>query len=69
MGIGTEDCPIFRGMYDYAVLAAGGTLVGAELILSGQADIAFNPSGGYHHAFPGEGGRLLLHQRQRPRLH
>ena len=52
MGIGTPDCPIFRGMYDYAVLAAGGTLVGAELILSGQADIAFNPSGGYHHAFP-----------------
>lgn len=52
MGIGTQDCPIFRGMYDYAVLAAGGTLVGAELILSGKADIAFNPSGGYHHAFP-----------------
>jgi acetoin utilization protein AcuC len=52
MGIGTQDCPIFRGMYDYAVLAAGGTLVGAELILSGQADVAFNPSGGYHHAFP-----------------
>jgi acetoin utilization protein AcuC len=52
MGIGTQDCPIFRGMYDYAVLAAGGTLVGAELILSGQADVTFNPSGGYHHAFP-----------------
>jgi acetoin utilization protein AcuC len=52
MGIGTPDCPIFRGMYDYAVLAAGGTLVGAELILSGAADVAFNPSGGYHHALP-----------------
>jgi len=52
MGIGTPDCPIFRGMYDYAVLAAGGTLVGAEMILSGQADLAFNPSGGFHHAFP-----------------
>lgn len=52
MGIGTQDCPIFRGMYDYAVLAAGGTLVGADLILSGQANVAFNPSGGYHHAFP-----------------
>ena len=25
MGIGTPDCPVFRGMYDYAVLAAGGT--------------------------------------------
>lgn len=52
MGLGTPDCPIFRGMYDYAVLAAGGTLVGAEMILAGSADVAFNPSGGYHHAFP-----------------
>ena len=52
MGIGTEDVPIFRGMYDYAVLAAGATLVGAERILAGQVDVAFNPSGGYHHAFP-----------------
>jgi acetoin utilization protein AcuC len=52
MGIGTADCPIFRGMYDYAVLAAGGTLVGAAQILSGAARVAFNPSGGYHHAFP-----------------
>jgi len=52
MGIGTTDCPIFRGMYDYAALAAGATLVGAELILSSEADVAFNPSGGYHHAFP-----------------
>jgi acetoin utilization protein AcuC len=51
MGIGTEDCPIFPGLYDYAVLSAGGTLVGARLILSGEADVAFNPSGGYHHAF------------------
>jgi acetoin utilization protein AcuC len=52
MGLGTADCPIFRGMYDYAALAAGATLTGAELIVSGEADAAFNPSGGYHHAFP-----------------
>jgi acetoin utilization protein AcuC len=52
MGIGTDDCPIFKGMYEYTVLAAGGTLVGADLILSGQTQIAFNPSGGYHHAHP-----------------
>ena len=52
MGIGTSDCPVFEGLYDYAVLATGGTLVGANLILSGSADAAFNPSGGYHHAGP-----------------
>jgi acetoin utilization protein AcuC len=52
MGIGTPDCPVFEGLYEGAVLAAGGTLVGARLILSGEADVAFNPSGGFHHARP-----------------
>ena len=52
MGIGTQDCPIFKGLYEYSALAAGGTLTAAKMILSGQADIAFNPSGGYHHAGP-----------------
>jgi len=52
MGLGTEDCPIFKKLYDYAVLAAGGTLVGAKLILSDSAHVAFNPSGGFHHAGP-----------------
>lgn len=50
MGLGTPDCPVFTGMYDYAALACGGTMTGARLILSGEADIAFNPSGGFHHA-------------------
>lgn len=52
MGIGTPDCPIFTGMYDYAVLATGGTLVGARMVLDNEADVVFNPSGGYHHAGP-----------------
>ena len=52
MGIGTLDCPVFSGMYDYSVLAAGGTLTAAKLILSGSAEVAFNPSGGFHHAGP-----------------
>jgi acetoin utilization protein AcuC len=52
MGIGTSDCPVFEGLYDYAVLAAGGTIKAARLILDGSADVAFNPSGGYHHAHP-----------------
>ena len=52
MGIGTLDCPVFAGLYDYGVLAAGGTLTGAKMILSGSAEVAFNPSGGFHHAAP-----------------
>jgi len=49
-GLGTLDTPVFGGMYEYAVLAAGASLRGAELILAGDVDVAFNPSGGYHHA-------------------
>jgi len=52
MGIGTQDCPVFPGLYEYTVLAAGGTLVAARQILAGDAEIAFNPSGGFHHAGP-----------------
>ena len=52
MGLGTPDCPVFKGLYGYAVLACGATLTGAELILAGETHVAFNPSGGYHHAFP-----------------
>ncbi|MHC4911874.1 MAG: acetoin utilization protein AcuC [Planctomycetota bacterium] len=50
MGIGSGDCPVFADMYDYSVMAVGGTVIGAELLLSGGADAAFNPSGGLHHA-------------------
>lgn len=56
MGLGTGDCPVFEGVYDYAALAVGATLTGARLILEGQVEIAFNPSGGYHHAHPDRAG-------------
>jgi len=52
MGIGTVDCPVFAGMHDYPVLATGGTLTAAELILSGSAAVAFNPSGGFRNFCP-----------------
>ncbi|MCK5055086.1 MAG: acetoin utilization protein AcuC [Candidatus Aminicenantes bacterium] len=52
MGIGTPDCPVFHGMYEYASLASGASITGARMILSGEANIVFNPSGGFHHAGP-----------------
>ena len=52
MGLGTSDCPIFSGMYDYLSLACGASLTAARMILDGAADTAFNPSGGFHHAGP-----------------
>ena len=51
-GLGTGDCPVFEGMWDYGLLAVGGTITGAKKILSSEACVAFNPSGGYHHAAP-----------------
>jgi len=52
MGIGSDDCPVFEGLYEQAVLAIGASLVGARMILDGEMEVAFNPSGGFHHAFP-----------------
>jgi acetoin utilization protein AcuC len=52
MGLGTSDCPIFDGMYEYTLLAVGASLTGAGLIIDNKARAAFNPSGGFHHAYP-----------------
>ncbi len=49
-GLGTAECPVYKGVYDYHSLAAGGTLLGAELIDQSKADIVFSPTGGFHHA-------------------
>lgn len=56
MGLGTPDCPIFEGMFDYSALACGASVKGADLLLAGEVDIAFNPSGGYHHAHAARAG-------------
>jgi acetoin utilization protein AcuC len=55
-GLGTDDCPVFTDLYTYAVLAAGGTVTAAARILKNGARMAFNPSGGYHHAFSDKAG-------------
>jgi len=55
-GLGTDDCPIFADLYNYALLASGGTVVAARSILKDNARLAFNPSGGYHHAYADKAG-------------
>lgn len=50
MGMGPGDCPVFEGVYEYCRFAAGATVVAAEQIIADKASIAFNPSGGFHHA-------------------
>ncbi len=51
-GLGTPDNPVFPGVYEWGMLVAGSSIDGARQILSGAASIAFNPSGGLHHAMP-----------------
>lgn len=50
---GPGDNPVFPHMYETEALKTGAGLVAAELVLSGQADVAFSFGGGMHHAGPG----------------
>lgn len=49
-GIGTGDNPPFRGLYEWSQLVAGASLQAASIVSEGKASIAFNISGGLHHA-------------------
>lgn len=51
-GFGPGDNPVFQGMYESSRLKTGGGIRGAEMLLDGACDIAFNFSGGLHHARP-----------------
>jgi len=51
-GLGVGDNPIFRGMNEISRLKVGGGLAGARLLLDGTCTVAFNFSGGLHHARP-----------------
>jgi acetoin utilization protein AcuC len=49
---GPGDNPIFAGMYESEALKVGATLLAAELVASGDFDVAFGFAGGLHHAMP-----------------
>jgi acetoin utilization protein AcuC len=48
---GPGDNPVFAGMYESEAVKAGGALLGAERVVSGSSDVAFNLGGGLHHAW------------------
>ena len=52
-GIGTDDTPIIKGIYEWSLKAAGGTYSAMQSILNNEALVAFNTIGGFHHAMPG----------------
>ena len=49
-GIGTEDNPPLRGIYEWSRKCAGATWEGMVELLGKDIDIIFNPLGGFHHA-------------------
>lgn len=49
-GLGDADCPVFKGLYDYAALGAGATFEAVRLVDEEGFDVAFNMNGGWHHA-------------------
>ncbi len=49
-GLGTLDNPITEGMAEGARLQAGGTLLGAELLVGNKAKKVLQLGGGFHHA-------------------
>lgn len=52
-GLGTKDCPVAPGLYEWASGLVGGTLKALRAILEGEADVAMNLYGGLHHGMPG----------------
>jgi acetoin utilization protein AcuC len=50
MGVGPGDCPAFYGMHEASSAIAGGSIQAVQQILAGDAEHAFNPGGGLHHA-------------------
>ena len=52
-GLGYGDNPIFPGVWQASQLAAGGSILAADLVGSGQVDRAFHFAGGLHHALAG----------------
>jgi acetoin utilization protein AcuC len=49
-GLGPGDNPIFSGLWQVARLVAGGSILAAELVGSGEVQRAFHFAGGLHHA-------------------
>ncbi len=50
MGVGSNDVPAFHDMHEVSARIAGGSIEGVRRILDGEADHAFSPAGGLHHA-------------------
>ena len=55
-GLGGPDTPVFKDMFACGAWACGAGLTAADLLLRGDADVAFNLLGGFHHAMADRAG-------------
>ena len=55
------DTPPFAGMHEISLLTTGGTLVAMEEVLAGRLRVAFNGSGGLHHAMRGRASGFCIY--------
>lgn len=53
-GLGTEDNPVFKGMFEFAFGCVACTYTCFDEVLRGNVNFAFNPLGGFHHAQKGQ---------------
>ena len=54
------DNPIYRGMYEAALLSTGTSVQAAELVADGTVRVAFAPAGGLHHAASGHASGFCI---------
>jgi acetoin utilization protein AcuC len=52
-GLGTDDDPVFPGMYDASALISGGSVQAASQVWDGAVQHSVNIAGGLHHAMRG----------------
>jgi acetoin utilization protein AcuC len=48
-GIGTTDNPVIPGIFEWSLKVTGGTCEAMDSLVKGDAVVAFNPLGGFHH--------------------
>ncbi|GGD65299.1 acetoin utilization protein AcuC [Paenibacillus nasutitermitis] len=60
-GLQTEDTPYFPGMHEAASAIVGGSVLAADLVMSGKTLHAYHMGGGLHHAFPDRGSGFCVY--------
>lgn len=60
-GIGAGDNPAFPRMHEASTLVCGGGVVAAERVRRGEADHAWYPAGGLHHAMPARASGFCIY--------